>query len=294
LASALPIVIGATWLVAHPAAQQPRFDVVIANGRIVDGTGAPWFRADVGITGDRISAIGALGDAMAAVSIDATDLTVAPGFIDLWASPSSTCWWTAGREQDSAGVTTEVTGEGSSIAPVNDRLIQDASANAKHFGVAQDWRTLGDYFKRLEERSHTAINVATFVGAGGLRSYVIGKDDRPATPAELERMKQLVAEAMQQGAPASASLQSCPIGSPRPTRLSSWRKSPLALAASTSRTSVRRARASSSRSTRCLRSPSAPASPPRSGTSRRPTRRISARCRRYCGASRRRARAGST
>ena len=66
--------------------------------------------------------------------------------------------------------------------------------------MAQDWRTLGDYFKRLEERSHTAINVATFVGAGGLRSYVIGKDDRPATAAELERMKQLVAEAMQQGA----------------------------------------------------------------------------------------------
>src|SRR5476649_2164906 len=76
----------------------------------------------------------------------------------------------------------------------------DASANAKYFGVAQNWRTLGEYFHRLEERSHPAINVGTFVGAGGLRNYVIGKDDRPATPAELDRMKRLVAEAMDQGA----------------------------------------------------------------------------------------------
>src|SRR5476649_1867643 len=87
----------------------------------------------------------------------------------------------------------------------------DASANAKYFGVAQDWRTLADYFKRLEERSHTTINVATFVGAGGIRNYVIGKDDRPATAAELEHMKQLVAEAMQQGALGlSTSLQYVP------------------------------------------------------------------------------------
>jgi N-acyl-D-amino-acid deacylase len=212
LALALPIVIGATWLVARPAAQRPRFDVVIANGRIVDGTGAPWFRGDVGISGDRISAIGALNEATAAVKIDATDLIVAPGFIDLLGQSEFNVL-VDGRAASKIlqGVTTEVTGEGSSIAPVNDRLIQDASANARHFGVAQDWRTLGDYFKRLEERSHTAINVATFVGAGGLRNYVIGKDDRPATPAELERMKQLVAEAMQQGAlGVSTSLQYVP------------------------------------------------------------------------------------
>src|SRR5207253_11008297 len=108
-------------------------------------------------------------------------------------------------------VTTEVTGEGSSIAPVNDRTRGDAAANAAHFGIAQDWRTLGDYLRRLGERSHPAINMATFVGAGGIRNYVIGKDDRPATAAELERMKRLVAQAMEQGALGlSTSLQYVP------------------------------------------------------------------------------------
>jgi dihydroorotase/N-acyl-D-amino-acid deacylase len=109
------------------------------------------------------------------------------------------------------GVTTEVTGEGSSIAPVNDRLIAEAAPTATHFGVAQDWRTLADYFKRLEDRSRTTINVATLVGAGGIRNYVIGKADRPATAAELEQMRQLVAQAMEQGALGlSTSLQYVP------------------------------------------------------------------------------------
>lgn len=208
----LPVVLAATWLVARPSAQRPRFDVVIANGRIVDGTGAPWFRGDVGIVGDRITAMGALGDATAGVRVDATNLVVAPGFIDLLGQSEFNVL-VDGRAASKIlqGVTTEVTGEGSSIAPVNDRLIADAAPNAKHFGVAQDWRTLGDYFTRLAQRSRTTINMATFVGAGGLRSYVIGKDDRPATPAELERMKQLVAEAMQQGALGlSTSLQYVP------------------------------------------------------------------------------------
>ncbi len=212
LLPAFAIVIGATWLAARPSAQRPRFDVVIANGRIVDGTGAPWFRGDVGIVGDRITAIGALGDSTAAARVDATNLVVAPGFIDLLGQSEFNVL-VDGRAPSKIlqGVTTEVTGEGSSIAPVNDRLILEASPNAKHFGVAQDWRTLADYFKRLEERSHTTINVATFVGAGGVRNYVIGKDDRRATAAELERMKQLVGEAMQQGALGlSTSLQYVP------------------------------------------------------------------------------------
>ena len=212
LLPAVTIVIGATWLAAWPSAQRPRFDLVIANGRIVDGTGSPWFRGDIGILGDRITAIGALGDATAAARVDATNLVVAPGFIDLLGQSEFNVL-VDGRAPSKIlqGVTTEVTGEGSSIAPVNDRLMLEASANAKHFGIAQDWRTLADYFKRLEERSHTTINVATFVGAGGVRNYVIGKDDRPATAAELERMKQLVAEAMQQGALGlSTSLQYVP------------------------------------------------------------------------------------
>jgi len=170
-------------LAVRPAAQRPRYDVVIANGRIVDGTGAPWFRGDVAISGDRIAAIGLIGDRGGATVVDATDLVVAPGFIDLLGQSEFNVL-VDGRAASKIlqGVTTEVTGEGSSIAPVNDRLIADAAAQAKAFNVAQDWRTLGDYFKRLEQRSRTAINLATFVGAGGLRNYVIGKADRPATP----------------------------------------------------------------------------------------------------------------
>jgi dihydroorotase/N-acyl-D-amino-acid deacylase len=199
-------------LAVRPAAQRARYDVVIANGRIVDGTGAPWFRGDVAIAGDRIAAIGAIGDRGGATVVDARDLVVAPGFIDLLGQSEFNVL-VDGRAASKIlqGVTTEVTGEGSSIAPVNDRLVAEAAPQAKAFNVAQDWRTLGDYFKRLDERSRTAINVATFVGAGGLRNYVIGKADRPATPAELEQMKQLAAAAMEQGAlGVSTSLQYVP------------------------------------------------------------------------------------
>ena len=190
----------------------PQFDVLIRNGRIVDGSGGPWFRGDVGIVGDRITALGTIGDATAATAIDATNLVVAPGFIDLLGqSEFNILVDSRAASKILQGVTTEVTGEGSSIAPVNDRLIQEASLQARHFGVSQDWRTLADYFKRLEERSRPAINMGTFIGAGGVRNYVIGKDDRPATAAELERMKQLVAQAMEDGALGlSTSLQYVP------------------------------------------------------------------------------------
>ena len=189
-----------------------RFDVLIRNGRIVDGTGAPWFRADIGITGDRIVAIGTLQGASATTTIDATNLVVSPGFIDLLGQSEFNVL-VDGRAASKIlqGVTTEVTGEGSSIAPVNDRLIQEAKRTADHFGILQNWRTLADYFRRLETQSRPTINMATFAGAGGIRNYVIGKDDRPATPAELEQMKQLVAAAMEQGALGlSTSLQYVP------------------------------------------------------------------------------------
>jgi dihydroorotase/N-acyl-D-amino-acid deacylase len=210
------VMIGITSLLLAPrgAAQRApnRFDVVIKNGRIVDGTGAPWFRGDIGITGDRISAIGLLEGAAGAVTIDASNLVVSPGFIDLLGQSEFNVL-VDGRAASKIlqGVTTEVTGEGSSIAPVNDRLIQEAKAQSEHFGVAQNWRTLAEYFKRLETQSRSAINMATFVGAGGVRNYVIGKDDRPATRAELEQMKQVVATAMEQGALGlSTSLQYVP------------------------------------------------------------------------------------
>ena len=211
--SFLVSLLAATVLAIVTAAQQPRrFDVLLINGRIVDGTGAPWFRGDVGIVGDRITAIGALKEAPAATTIDAAGLVVAPGFIDLLGQSEFNVL-VDGRAASKLlqGVTTEITGEGSSIAPVNDRMIGEATPSATHFGIVIDWRTLGDYLRRLDMRSRPAINVGTFVGAGGIRNYVIGKDDRPATAAELERMKQLVAEAMQEGALGlSTSLQYVP------------------------------------------------------------------------------------
>ena len=203
---------GAIAALVATQAPPPRYDVVITNGRIVDGTGAPWYRGDVAIAGDRIAAVGVASDRGAASTVDASNLVIAPGFIDLLGQSEFNVL-VDGRAASKVlqGVTTEVTGEGSSIAPVNDRMIADAAPNAAHFGVSQDWRTLADYFKRLETRSRTTINVATLVGAGGLRNYVIGKADRPATPAELDRMRQLTAQAMEQGAlGVSTSLQYVP------------------------------------------------------------------------------------
>jgi len=208
------VAVAALFVAIRSAAQrQPnRFDVLIKNGRIVDGTGAPWFRADLGIAGDRIAAVGLLDGASGVITVDATNLVVAPGFIDLLGQSEFNVL-VDGRAASKIlqGVTTEVTGEGSSIAPVNDRLIQEAKAQAEYFGVAQNWRTLADYFRRLETQSRPAINMATFIGAGGVRNYVIGKDDRPATRSEIEQMKQLVATAMEQGALGlSTSLQYVP------------------------------------------------------------------------------------
>ncbi len=196
------------------AAQTPSrsFDVLIIGGRIVDGTGAPWYRGDIGIAGDRIVAVGDLTGASATTTIAARNLVVAPGFIDmLGQSEFNVLVDNRAASKITQGVTTEVTGEGSSIAPVNDRMLQDAAASYKHYNVIADWRTLAEYFRRLEERTHPAINVATFVGAGGVRDYVIGREDRAATPAELEQMKRLVAQAMQDGALGlSSSLQYVP------------------------------------------------------------------------------------
>src|SRR5262245_13024445 len=157
---------------AHSFAQRTAnaFDVLITNGRIVDGTGAPWFRGDIGVTGDNIAQIGTLSSSTAKVKIDATNLVVAPGFIDLLGqSEFNVLVDSRAASKVFQGVTTEVTGEGSSIAPVNDRMIEAAAPSARHFGVAQNWRTLEDYFRRLESQSRPAINVATFVGAGGIR-----------------------------------------------------------------------------------------------------------------------------
>jgi dihydroorotase/N-acyl-D-amino-acid deacylase len=196
---------------AAGAAGTRTFDVVIANGRVVDGTGAPWFRADVGITGDRITALGNLASATAARRIDAAGQVVAPGFIDLLGqSEFDVLVDPRAASKITQGVTTEITGEGESIAPVNDAMRADRKAVYDTYGVTQDWHSLDEYFARLAA-SPPAINLGTFVGSGGLRTYVVGKDDRAATPGELAKMKALVAEAMADGALGlSSSLQYVP------------------------------------------------------------------------------------
>ncbi len=187
-------------LTADSLAQQPDYDFLIAGARIVDGTGAPWFVGDIAIRGDRIAAMGDLHNAKATKRIEAAGLVVSPGFIDVQGqSEFNILVDNRAASKITQGVTTEITGEGTSIAPVNDRLIEDMREHAKKYGVALDWRSLDDYFRHFE-RNRPAINLGTFVGAGGLRTYVIGKDNRPATPAELDQMRQLVAQAMQQGA----------------------------------------------------------------------------------------------
>jgi N-acyl-D-amino-acid deacylase len=198
---------------AAPVAQTPApYDVLIAGGRLVDGTGAPWFRADLAISGARIVAIGDLGAAPATLRVDATNLVVAPGFIDMLGQSEFNVL-VDGRAASKImmGVTTEITGEGGSIAPVNARMIAQDKAQWDHYGLTQDFQTLSGYFTRLETRSKPAINLGSFVGAGGVRDYVIGRDNMPASDAQIDEMKRLVAQAMEEGALGlSTSLQYVP------------------------------------------------------------------------------------
>ncbi len=128
------------------------FDVLITNGRVVDGTGAPWFRADVGIIGDRIAAIGQLADRDARTRIDASNLVVAPGFIDmLGQSEFNVLVDPRAASKITQGITTEITGEGSSIAPLNDALVQSAQPQYDRFKVALDFRTLDELFRAARE-----------------------------------------------------------------------------------------------------------------------------------------------
>ncbi len=197
---------------APTATPAQAFDVLITGGRVLDGTGAPWFEADIAIVGDRIAAIGRLGQATATTRIDARGTYVAPGFIDMLGQSELNVLADArAASKITQGITTEITGEGSSIAPLNDRLVAEAKPSFDALKVALDFRTLGEYFTRLETSSRPAINVGSFVGAGQVRAYVIGDQQKVATPQELDQMKQLVREAMAQGALGlSTSLQYVP------------------------------------------------------------------------------------
>src|SRR5215472_13519060 len=188
----LAVVVPALLLLgAWQAAPTPQYDVLIANGKIVDGSGNPWFYGDVGIKGDKIVFVGhadADGGVRATRVIDARGLVVAPGFIDmLGQSEFSLLVDNRAVSKITQGVTTEITGEGGSIAPVNDAQIKEQADVLKHFKVTVDWHMLDEYFRRLE-RNGSGINLGTYVGAAQVREYVLGNANRPPTADELRRM----------------------------------------------------------------------------------------------------------
>lgn len=183
----------------QPAGSQS-FDILIKNGRILDGTGNPWYSADIGIRGDRIVAIGKLSSATGKKTIDAAGKIVAPGFIDtLGQSEMALLIDSRALSKLSQGITTEITGEGGSIAPQNDKTISPMKPVLDHYKLKVDWTTLDGYFRRLEKQG-TPLNIGTYVGAAQVREAVIGDDDRAPTPAELDQMKALVEQAMKDGA----------------------------------------------------------------------------------------------
>jgi dihydroorotase/N-acyl-D-amino-acid deacylase len=176
------------------------YDLLIRNGHIIDGAGNPWFAGDVAVSGDRIAAVGNLREAHAKREIDAQGRIVAPGFIDmLGQSEVSLLLDNRSLSKLSQGITTEITGEGGSIAPQDEKTIAPMKPFLEHYKLSIDWTTLDGYFKRLEKQG-TPLNIGTYVGSAQIREAVIGDDDRAPTPAELEQMKTLVEQAMKDGA----------------------------------------------------------------------------------------------
>jgi N-acyl-D-amino-acid deacylase len=176
------------------------FDLVITNGHIIDGTGSPWYSGDVSIQDGRVAAIGNLSAAARKRTLDAAGKVVAPGFIDmLGQSELSILVEPRLPSKIFQGITTEITGEGGSIAPLNDAIIQGDRPSYERYKITLDWRTFRQYFARLEKQG-MGINLATYVGATQVRRMVLGDDNKQPTPEQLEQMKALVREAMKDGA----------------------------------------------------------------------------------------------
>ncbi|HET7751360.1 MAG TPA: D-aminoacylase [Terriglobales bacterium] len=181
-------------------AQSAPYDVVIRNGHIIDGTGSPWYTGDVGIRDGRIADIGDLASAPAKRAIDARGMVVAPGFIDMLGQSELTILVDPHLPSKIyQGITTEITGEGDSVGPQTDATIQADRLSYEHYHLSPAWRTLEQYFQRLEKQG-MGINLGTYVGATQVRRVVLGDADVQPTPAQLGQMKSLVDQAMQQGA----------------------------------------------------------------------------------------------
>ena len=181
-------------------AEAADYDIIIRGGGIYDGSGDPAFVADVAIDGDSIAAVGDLREARGATEVDASGLAVSPGFINMlsWATESLI---EDGRSQSDIrqGVTLEVFGEGWSMGPLNQRMVQEELEQQGDIKFAIEWSTLGEYLEHLVERG-VSPNVASFMGATTARINVIGYEDRPPTPEELDQMRGLVRQAMEEGA----------------------------------------------------------------------------------------------
>ena len=182
------------------AQTEPAFDLVISDGHIMDGTGSPWYSGDLGIRAGKIAAIGNLSQAARKRTIDAGGKVVAPGFIDMLGQSEMTILVDPRLPSKIfQGITSEITGEGNSIAPLNDAIIQSDRKSYEYYHLTPDWKTFRQYFGRLEKQG-IGINLGSYVGATQVRRMVLGDEDRQPTPQQLEQMKTLVREAMKDGA----------------------------------------------------------------------------------------------
>ena len=181
-----------------PAPQQ-QFDVIIRNGMVYDGTGRPPIKADVAISGDRIAGVGNLRHADAKTIVDAKGLAVSPGFINML-SHSETSWLVDDRSLSELreGVTTQIFGE-SSMGPLSPEMKQRRASSQGDLKFEIEWTTLAEYLNYLQKRG-ISQNVASFIGAPTIREYVIGLEDKPPTPAQLDQMRELVRREMEAGA----------------------------------------------------------------------------------------------
>src|SRR6266567_5871725 len=188
-----------TWTTAVSAPAQD-FDVIIKGGAVYDGTGGEAQHVDLAIKGDRIAGLGDFKDASAKTIIDANALAVAPGFVNMpsWSTQSLI---QDGRSQSEIrqGVTTEIMGEGESMGPVNDRVREHMLRTQGDIKYDIKWNTLAEYLRYLENRG-ISCNVASFIGATTIREYVIGFEDKPPTPEQLNQMRDLVRKEMEAGA----------------------------------------------------------------------------------------------
>src|SRR5213592_3854932 len=184
----------------RPVGTPTPFDVVLRGGWIVDGTGNPRYRGDVALAGDRVAAVGVVDGSQARETLDVSGLVVAPGFIDMMGqSEINVLIDNRVLSKVTQGITTEVTGEGGSVAPLTDQLVRDDSDAMKKWHYREDWRDLDGYIAQLERHGST-VNIATFVGATQVRLAVIGNANRQPTAPELAHMAALVDTLMQQGA----------------------------------------------------------------------------------------------